>query len=108
MIPLNHLGGVKGRSSDHVVISLHQKLIKLKNMGFTTALMALDQSIFYDIINHKLLFSKLEHLNFGNDLLLILKYFLKNRQQVTTVNSNISNIISLHDYSVGQGSILCI
>ena len=56
LIELNHLGGIKGRSSDHVIVNLHQKLIKLRTLGFNVALIAIDQSIFFDIINHKILF----------------------------------------------------
>ena len=52
LIELNHLGGIKGRSSDHVIINLHQKLIKLRTLGFNVALIAIDQSIFVDTINH--------------------------------------------------------
>ena len=106
LIPLNHLGGIKGRSSDHVVILLHQKLIQLKNLGYNTATVALDQSIFYDIINHDLLFAKLKHLNFGDDIINILKSYLANRKQATTVNSNTSKTIQLDNVSVAQGSIL--
>ena len=46
IIELNHLGGIKNRSSDHVIVNLHQKLINLRTQGFNVALVALDQSIF--------------------------------------------------------------
>ena len=59
VIELNHLGGIKGRSSDHVIVNLHQKLVNLRAQGFNVALIALDQSIFFDIINHNILFLKL-------------------------------------------------
>ena len=60
IIELNHLGGIKGRSTDHVIINVHQKLVNLRAQGFNVALIALDQSIFFDIIDHKLLFLKLK------------------------------------------------
>ena len=46
---LNHLGGIKGRSSDHVIVNLHQKLVNLRAQGFNVALIALDQSIFFTL-----------------------------------------------------------
>ena len=52
IIELNHLGGIKNRSSDHIIVNLHQKFINLRVQGFNVALVALDQSIFFDIICH--------------------------------------------------------
>ena len=49
---------------------------------------------------------KLKHLNFNNDALDIIKSYMNNRKQCTTVNTNNSNIINIGPYSVAQGSIL--
>merc|ERR1712055_1058278 len=106
LIELNHLGGIKGRSSDHVLVNLHQKLIKLRILGYNVALVAIDQSIFFDIINHKILFLKLKHLNFGTEILNIIISYMNNRKQITTINTNNSKILELGPYSVAQGSIL--
>ena len=106
VIELNHLGGIKGRSSDHVIVNLHQKLVNLRAQGFNVALIALDQSIFFDIINHKIVFLKLEHLNFYNEAMEIIKSYMSNRKQITCVNTNNSKIIDIGPYSVAQGSIL--
>merc|ERR1712055_185261 len=67
---------------------------------------ALDQSIFFDIISHNLLFLKLKHLNFNNKAIEIIKSYKKDRKQITKVNTNNSNIINIGPYSVAQGSIL--
>ena len=106
LIYLNHLGGIKGRSADLVIVNLHQKLVNLRAQGFNVALIALDQSIFFDIISHKFLFLKLKHLNFNNDAIEIIKSYMKERKQVTTINTNDSSIIDIGPYSVAQGSIL--
>merc|ERR1712055_597362 len=106
LIELNHLGVIKGRSSDHVLINLHQKLIRLRTLGYNVALVAIDQSIFFDIINHKIFFLKLKHLNFGIEILNIIKSYMNNRKQITTINTNNSQILQLGPYSVAQGSIL--
>merc|ERR1712055_1268564 len=106
LIELNHLGGIKGRSADHVIVNLHQKLVNLRAQGFNVALIALDQSIFLDIISHNLLFFKLKHLNFNNEAIEIIKSYMKDRKQITTINTNNSNIINIGPQSVAQGSIL--
>merc|ERR1712055_1163265 len=95
LIELNHLGGIKGRSADHVIVNLHQKLVNLRAQGFNVALIALDQSIFFDIISHKIFFFKLKHLNFNNEAIEIIKSYMYERKQITTINTNDSSIIDI-------------
>ena len=106
IMELNHLWGIRGRSADHVIVTIHQQLVRLRALGFNVALIALDQSVFFDIISHKLLFLKMKHLNFGPEILNIIKSYMFQRKQVTCVNTNFSQIIEIGPYSVAQGSIL--
>ena len=59
----------------------------------------------FDTVNHNLLFYKLEHYGFRGHSLQLLKSYVSERKQYTTVNNSTSNVKSLN-YGVPQGSVL--
>jgi len=71
-----------------------------------TALIAIDQSTFYDVIKHETLLSKMRHLNFKDKTLSVTENLLKNRKSFVEINSTRSRIQTHDPWSVLQGSSL--
>ena len=71
-----------------------------------TALLILDQSKAYDVIDHKILLSKLQLLGFTNQATRLMSSFLTNQKQFVQVQGNRSDTLLSGQNSVIQGSTL--
>ena len=76
----------------------------LNNREMTTAVF-IDLAKAFDTVNHEILLKKLKYIGIKGNLLKLLKNYLCNRKQTTTVNSNISGYRDI-TCGVPQGSIL--
>ena len=61
----NHQGGIKGRGTVTATLNINSKINKIINNKKLAAIVGLDQSVCFEIIDHKLLQQKLEHIGFN-------------------------------------------
>ena len=106
VISHHHHGSVKGRSTQTLINELHDALVDNLNTGVDTALLILDQSKAYDVVDHHILLQKLKLLGFSNQALKILTSFLTERRQFVQIQGRRSEKLTMSPNSVIQGSTL--
>ena len=106
LIPANHHGSIAGRSTQSLVIDLHDKLIQDYEDSKDVALVLLDQSKAYNIISHKIIIEKIKALNYSNKTILTVSSYLSERRQYVQIEHVDSEIHPVRDKSVTQGSTL--
>ena len=72
----------------------------------TAAVICLDQSSFFDIIDHNILISKLIHIGFDSNTISTIKSYFSNRKQYVELNTKSSDILLTGEHSIYQGSVL--
>ena len=88
LIPESMQGSVKNRSTALLTSDLlHQLKISVKNFQ-AVAVVCLDQSAFYDVIDHGLLVNKLKHIKFSQQSINVIQNLLANRKQFVQVNGS--------------------
>ena len=100
----NHNGSIPGRSTAKTIVSLQHKILSNKDKGNTVALVALDQSAYYDVVNHGILKNKMEHIGIRGKSLKVMSSLLSNRRQRTSINTHLSPSRYNIDAGVLQGS----
>jgi len=106
LISNTHFGFVKSSNTESAFLYLlHQIALHLSNNKFV-AVVFIDFTKAFDMINHKILIYKLEH-QFGlcDNVLKWFISYLSNRKQYVSVNNVVSNTLNVNQ-GVPQGSIL--
>ena len=106
VIHKSHHGAVKGRLTQTLVTEIHDWLLENKTREQEAALLILDQSKAYKIIDHEILLQKMDILGFKNQAVKIMKSFLQDRKQLVQVEGHRSEVIVTGPHSVIQGSSL--
>ena len=101
-----HHGAVKNRSTQTLITELYDELLENLNDDKEMALIILDQSKAFDVIDHKTLLAKLRLLGYSNQAINILSSFLSERKQFVQVQGTRSEILVNSPNSVIQGSTL--
>ena len=94
-----------GHSCEHALIDARNKLNYALEKKKTAALLLIDFSKAFDMVDHGILLSKLEHYGIRGLSLQWFKSYLSDRQQYVSVNGCNSSKVTLK-YSVTQGSVL--
>ena len=81
IIHTNHQGGIKGRSTTITALKIHQRLIEIMDKKKVGALIALDQSACFDVINHKIIIKKIIHIGFDENTIEIMTNFMKKQTE---------------------------
>ena len=81
------------------------KIIDNKNIA---AVIALDQSSCFEIIDHNILLNKMKHIGFNSQTCELIKQFLENRKLYVEINSKTSDLLLVGNQSVFQGSVLSV
>ena len=102
----SHHGGTKNKSTQTIIAEVHYSLFKSLATEEEAALVVIDQSKAFDIIDHKILLEKLRIIGFCNQAVDIMKSFLENRHQYFQVQSQNSDCLVTGPRSVVQGSTL--
>ena len=101
----SQFGFRSGHSTTHAITSIHERILENINNNQHTVSIYLDLSKAFDCVNHSILIKKLHHYGIRGVALEFFKSYLSNRQQLTIVNGEVSNILSLI-CGVPQGSTL--
>ena len=105
LISHHHHGSTPGHSPVTALLSIYQNLIDNAEEGDMSALIALDQSAAYDIVDHPLLLQKLKLIGMGPDTLAWMVSFLEGRSQVVEIEGFQSPPLSQTPCSIIQGSV---
>ena len=85
LVSHHHHGSTPGHSPATALLSVYQQLVEHAEMGDWSALLQLDQSAAYDIVDHPLLLQKLKLIGMSPDTLSWLGSFLEGRSQVVEI-----------------------
>ena len=94
-----------GHSSEHALLVAQHKINLALEKKQIALLLLIDFSKAFDMVDHEILLSKLEHYGIRGKYLNWFKSYLSNRQQYVSVKNHESSNLDLR-YSVPQGSIL--
>ena len=107
VIPDNHHGATRGKSTITALASIQDKLLELKDKNQEAILIILDQSKAYDLIDHSIILKKkLSVLGFTTNSVNWFKSYLGQRKQFVQIEDKQSDTIEIGPQSVIQGSIL--
>ena len=106
LISCIHHGAVAGKSTQTLVAELYDQLMDNLDKNEDCALVLLDQSKAYDLVNHCILLQKLQALGFNKLTLNTMQSYLSDRTQYVHVQGFPSDRLSVGPQSVIQGSVL--
>ena len=101
----NQYGFRQGRSCEHALLNAQNSLLDSLNKRQISLLLLIDFSKAFDMVEHSILVSKLEHYGIRGLALNWIKSYLSNRQQFVSINGSDSSTQAMK-YGVPQGSIL--
>ena len=101
----NQFGFRKGLSTESAIIQFINNIHNGLNKRRHTIAIFMDLSKAFDVLNHNILFEKLEHYGFRGKFLDLLKSFVSNRKYFVSVNGLTSDIKTVN-IGVPQGSTL--
>ena len=104
----NHQGGIKGRGTVTATININTKINKIVDNKNIAAVIGLDQSSCFEIINHNILLEKMKHIGFNLQTCNLLKQYLSDRKQYTEINIKCFDLLLTGNLSIFQGSILSV
>ena len=106
LINHSHHGGLKNKSTQTAIAEVHDNLVKHFANGIDVALVCIDQSKAFDIIDHGILLDKMKIIGFCTQAIQIMRSFLHERRQYVQVQSQESQCLLTGPRSVVQGSAL--
>jgi retron-type reverse transcriptase len=105
LLSTNQYGFRKGRSTEHAIIELVDKITKAIDQRKYTIRIFLDLSKAFDTINHKILIKKLEYYGIRGISKDSFENYLKNRKKIVKFNQIKSKDMTITN-GVPQGSVL--
>ena len=104
LINTNQHGGLKQHSTTTCLLEIVNKLNEAQELKQKSAVLAIDLSSAYDLVDHNLLLQKCRLLKLGKLTLKWIQDYLANRQQYVEVNGEQSTKTPLGENSVIQGA----
>ena len=104
LIGYSHHGAIRNKSTQTMVNEIYDNLLENLNNGDDTALIMLDQSKAYKIVNHKILLRKLSAIGFTNQATDLMESFLSERTKYVQIHGMKSETLVTGPQSVIQGS----
>ena len=102
----NHHGSLSCHSTATALIQLMDMWLEAAENTELSAVLLLDQSAAYDLVDHQILLQKLEVYNFHVDSIEWFRSYLSHRSQMVQVESKQSKSCNTEGHAVPQGSIL--
>ena len=106
LIPHSHHGSVNRKSTQTLIIELHDSLIEDMSKDTDSALLVLDQSKAYDLVSHTILLQKFKILGFNSKAVNTKQSYLSHRKQYIELQGFQSQDLLVGQQSVTQGSTL--
>lgn len=106
IFPQDQFGFRKNRGTGQALVKLVYEVEKLKTLKMNYAIILIDFSKAFDIINHDILFRKLQAYGFNTNARNLIKSYLTNRIMYMDVMGDTSNEAKCHNVGCPQGSIL--
>ena len=106
IISHSHHGSVRGKSTQTLLIEVYDKLLENLHNEKDSALILLDQSKAYDLVDHPILLLKLQALGLKGKTLQLMENFLQERKQYVQVQGFDSPKLLIGPQSVVQGSTM--
>ena len=106
LFPKKQFGFRRGRSTIHAVAALIYEMERLKARNKRFAVVLMDLSKAFDLIDHDLLYLKLQKYGLSSSSIDILKSYLTGRSQFVLANGSASSTQPLPKVGCPQGSIL--
>ena len=106
LIPHSHHGSVNRKSTQTLIIEMHDSLIEDLTKDTESALLVLDQSKAYDLVSHPILLQKFSILGFNRKAVNTMNSYLSNRKQYIELQGFQSQDLLVGQQSVTQGSTL--
>ena len=106
IFPNNQYGFRRGLSTSHAITDLVLQIEKLKAMNRRFAVVLIDFSKAFDLIDHGILFRKLGGYGFTKSAVDMVKSYLTGREQYVEVNNNVSCTLKCLPLGCPQGSCL--
>ena len=101
----SQFGFRSAHSTIHAITAIHERILENVNNDKHTISIYLDLSKAFDSVNHEILLNKLEHYGIRGAALNFFKSYLSDRQQLTMVNGEMSQLLTVI-CGVPQGSTL--
>ena len=102
----SHHGGLRGKSTQSILTEVHDNLVETLEAGEDAALVLVDQSKAFNIIDHDILIGKLKIIGFTNQAIQIIQDYLSDRRQYVSIQNAKSDCLVTGPRSVVQGSTL--
>ena len=99
-------GSRKDHSTTTALIQVMDQLYKASEQEQLSAVLLLDQSAAYDLLDHGIFLEKLKAYNFDNISVSWFDSYLSGCTQIVQVESKLSNVQSVNNHAAPQGSIL--
>ena len=106
LIDANHQGGLPNRSSTTTILEIYNRMSIAKMKKKHAAIISMDQSGAFDVVDHPILLEKLRHIGLSNEAVATIQSFLKNRKQFVQINANSSDILITGEVGTVQGSVM--
>ena len=90
-----HHGAIKGKSTTTAITTLVDSWTSQVEEGHELAIVALDQSSAYDLIDHPILLQKMKILGFQQETLEWFTSYLSNREQCVYVDGSYSDYLHI-------------
>lgn len=105
LIPTCQSGFRKGHSTSSALVKVLDDLVRNTDEGRTSALILLDYSKAFDVLDHRLLCAKLSHYGFSERTVGLINSYLSDRTQVVRVDGSLSKPRALQR-GVPQGTVM--
>ena len=99
-------GSLSGHSTSAALLQVMDTLYNASEMSEMSAVLLLDQSAAYDLLDHHIILEKLRLYGFDECSISWFKSYLGGRTQFVQVESKLSDVQSIGDYGAPQGSVL--
>ena len=106
LFPQTQFGFRRGKSTAQAITNLVYELEHRNKKQEKYALIMIDFSKAFDLIDHKILTDKLRKLGFQENAILLIKSYLSHRKQFVYCNDKNSSTITLSSTGAPQGSVI--
>lgn len=106
LLPECQYGFRRRKSTTHAINNIIYEIERIKNEKRKPAIILMDFSKAFDVINHKILYKKMEKMGVDESLIKLLKSYLTDRRMYVDWGTSTSRITRCDNIGCPQGSVL--